>query len=108
MEDTKKLLGAVTISPKIIEEVEAQVKNIEGFKNKIKEDLSENVTDLLDVVLYGAITLDASDVHIEHMKDNVRIRYRRKIIGRSTGIAVACCILNSACGKRHKVVSAIA
>ena len=76
MVDTKKLLGSVSISPKIIEEVGAQVKDIEGFKNKIKEYVAENVTELLDVILYGAITLDTSDVHIEPQENEARLRIR--------------------------------
>ena len=35
MEEAKKLLGSVAISQKIIEEVQAQVKDIGGFKKKI-------------------------------------------------------------------------
>ncbi len=76
MEETKKLLGSVTISPKIIDEVETQVKDIEGFKKKIQEYLVENITELLDVILYGAITLDTSDVHIEPQEDEARLRIR--------------------------------
>ncbi len=76
MEETKKLLGSVTISQKVIEEVEAQVKDINGFKNKINEYLAENVTELLDVILYGAITLDTSDIHIEPQEEEARLRIR--------------------------------
>jgi len=76
MEETKKLLGSVTVSPKIIEEVEAQVKDIEGFKKKIQEYLVQNVTELLDVILYGAISLEASDIHIEPQEDEARLRIR--------------------------------
>jgi len=76
MEETKKLLGSVTISPKIIEETEAQVKDIGGYKNKIKEYLVGNVTEFLDVILYGAIALDVSDIHIEPQEDEARLRIR--------------------------------
>jgi len=76
MDDIKKLLGSVTISPKIMEEVETQIKDIEGFKKKIQEYLVQNVTDLLDVILYGAITLNTSDVHIEPQEDEARLRIR--------------------------------
>ena len=76
MEDAKKLLGSVAISQKIIGEVEADVKDINGFKAKIEKYLVENVTELLDVILYGAITLDTSDVHIEPQESDARLRIR--------------------------------
>ena len=56
--------------------LEAQVKDIGGFKKKIEEYLVENVTELLDVILYGAITLDASDIHIEPQEEEARLRIR--------------------------------
>ncbi len=76
MVDTKKLLGSVSISPKIIEEVKSQVKDIGGFKKKIEEYLVSSVTDLLDVILYGAIALDVSDIHIEPQEKEARLRIR--------------------------------
>jgi len=76
VEETKKLLGSVSISPKTIEEVEKEVKDIGGFKKKVEEYLSQSVTDLLDVILYSSITLDASDIHIEPQEDDARLRIR--------------------------------
>ncbi len=76
MTDIKKLLGSVTISPNVIEEIDAQVKDIVGLKEKIKEYLTRNVTELLDVILYGAIALDTSDVHIEPQENGSRLRIR--------------------------------
>lgn len=76
MEETKKLLGSVSVSPKIIEETDAEVKDIGGLKKKIETYLTENITELLDVILYGAITLDTSDVHIEPQEGEARLRIR--------------------------------
>jgi len=76
MEDNKKLLGSVTITPEIIEEIEKDVKNIEGFKKKIEEYVGQNTTSFLDIILFGAISLDASDIHIEPQKDDSRLRIR--------------------------------
>lgn len=76
MGETKRILGSVTISSKIIEEVESQVKDIGAFKNKIQDYLTENVTDLLDVILYGSIALNTSDIHIEPQEDEARLRIR--------------------------------
>lgn len=76
MEGTKKILGSVAISRKIIGEMESQVKDIGGFKNKIQEYLNGNITDLLDVILYGSIVLNTSDIHIEPQEDEARLRIR--------------------------------
>lgn len=76
MEEQKKLLGTVTISPKILEEVKSQVKDIGGFKKKIEEYIAQSVTELLDVILFGSISLDASDIHIEPQDDQARLRIR--------------------------------
>jgi type II secretory ATPase GspE/PulE/Tfp pilus assembly ATPase PilB-like protein len=76
MDEIKKLLGFVTISPKIIEEVKSGVKNIADFKAKIESYLTQNVTELLDVILFGSIVLDASDIHLEPQEDEARLRIR--------------------------------
>lgn len=76
MEEVKKILGSVAISPEIIEEVKTQVKNIGDFKKKIEEHLTQSVTALLDIILYGAISLDASDIHIEPQEKDARLRIR--------------------------------
>ncbi len=76
MEETKKLLGSVTISSKVIEEVKGSVKNIGDFKKKIEEYTTQNVTELLDVILFGAIILDGSDIHIEPQEKEAKLRLR--------------------------------
>ena len=76
MPEAKKILGSVAISPDIIEESKNEVKNIEGFKKKIQDYLNQNVTSLLDVILFGAILLDASDVHIEPQEEESKLRIR--------------------------------
>jgi len=76
MEESKRLLGAVSISQKIIDDVKKDVKDIGGFKKKIEDYLTGNVTELLDVILYGAITLDTSDIHIEPQEREARLRIR--------------------------------
>jgi len=76
MDEAKKLLGSVAISPKVIEEIDAEIKDIGGFKKKIEEYSAQNVTEMLDVILYGAITLNVSDIHIEPQEDEARLRIR--------------------------------
>jgi type II secretory ATPase GspE/PulE/Tfp pilus assembly ATPase PilB-like protein len=52
------------------------VELAKGFKKKIEAYITENITELLDVILYGAIALDVSDVHIEPQEDEARLRVR--------------------------------
>ncbi|MBI2049891.1 MAG: type II/IV secretion system protein [Candidatus Staskawiczbacteria bacterium] len=72
----KKLLGSVTIAPEITQEIEKDVKNIDGFRKKIESYIEQNITNLLDVVLFGAISLDASDIHLEPQEEDSKLRIR--------------------------------
>jgi type II secretory ATPase GspE/PulE/Tfp pilus assembly ATPase PilB-like protein len=76
MEDTKKILGAVAINPAIIQEVNNEVKNIVDFKKKVEQYLTQETTSLLDIILFSAIALGASDIHIEPEEKNSRLRVR--------------------------------
>jgi len=77
MADARKILGSVVISPKIIEEIKKDVKNISNYKSKVEEYIAnQNVTELLDAILFGAITLDVSDIHIEPQEEEARLRIR--------------------------------
>ena len=52
------------------------VKNIAGLKVKIENSLNKNISDVLEVVLGGAVDLGASDLHIEPQKEETKIRIR--------------------------------
>jgi len=75
-ETSQKMLGSVTISPEIFEEIEKEVKSVSSFKKKIEAFSSQNVTDLLSVVLAGSIVIASSDIHIESQEDQARLRVR--------------------------------
>ena len=75
-ENTKKEVEGVEISPQKSSEIEKKVKNIIGLKEEIKQSALKNVSDLLEVILGGAITLDSSDVHIEAEEQQAKIRVR--------------------------------
>jgi type II secretory ATPase GspE/PulE/Tfp pilus assembly ATPase PilB-like protein len=73
---TKKLLGSVTISTQVVEECKKDLKNIKDFQKMLQVYLSKSVTELLDIILFGSITLDASDIHIEPQEDDAKLRIR--------------------------------
>jgi len=72
---TQELLGKVSIAPEA-EKAAESVKSIVDFGKQIKEHLAGNTTELVDVVLAGAIGLQASDIHVEPQEENCRIRVR--------------------------------
>jgi len=72
MEIVKKITGQVVVPESIFKEV----KTLPQFKKKVEEFLTSNVTELLEIILGGAISLDASDIHIEPEKKEIKLRVR--------------------------------
>jgi len=72
----KKITGEVRISKAKIFEIEREAKNVPDYKEKIGEYLDSPITNLLEVILAGAIKLEASDIHIEPEKEKAKIRIR--------------------------------
>ena len=75
-EISKKITGSIEISSNTLLEIKKEIKNISDFKQKIKEYLTKEVTEILEIILGGAILLEASDVHIEPRKEKILLRAR--------------------------------
>ena len=75
-EFSKKNIKGVEISPVNLREIEKEIKDVSGFKKKIQGSLLKNTSELLEIILGGAIFLKASDIHIEPKKDLVKVRIR--------------------------------
>ena len=75
-ENTKKATEGVEISSKKDSEIKKKIKNILGLKEEIKQSALKNVSELLEVILGGAMNLDSSDVHIEAEEQQAKIRVR--------------------------------
>jgi len=67
-----KITGLVEIPEADLREI----KNVPKFKEKIEEFLTARVTQLLEIILGGAIALDSSDIHVEPEEKEVKIRLR--------------------------------
>ncbi|MBD3300074.1 MAG: hypothetical protein GF347_01855 [Candidatus Moranbacteria bacterium] len=63
----------VNLSGKELEEFEEQVKELVDLKKKIT---SIPTTEILNIIIAGAIKMNASDIHFEPQKENVKLRYR--------------------------------
>jgi len=76
MEQAKKITGEVEIPHHIVKDIQKKVKNIPDFKKKIEAFFKKTTTELLSIVLAGAINLDASDIHIEPEERQAKLRIR--------------------------------
>ena len=65
----EKITGEVQIASK-------DVRNIAEFAKEIEQFLTATATELLGIVLAGAISLDASDIHIEPEETKTKLRVR--------------------------------
>jgi len=73
---SKKIVGEVKILPERLSEIQKKIKNISDFKEEIKASLEKEVTEVLEILLGGAINLDSSDIHIEPREEESKIRVR--------------------------------
>ena len=62
----------VEISKKFTEEI----KNVLDFKKEIEGALGKETSDILEIILGGAISLSTSDIHIEPEEEQVKLRVR--------------------------------
>lgn len=76
LEVSKKITGLIEISPVILEEIKRKIKNISDFKKEIETFLTKRLTEILEIILGGAIILEASDVHVEPIENQAKIRIR--------------------------------
>lgn len=65
--------GQFRLEQKVLDEFEKEIKNIHALKSRIGE-LSPS--EVLGIILAGAIKTHTSDIHLEPDRKNVRLRYR--------------------------------
>ncbi len=75
-EPSRKITGEITISKSNFSNLQKEVKNIADFKEKIATSLKKEVTEILEIILGGAMILDSSDIHIEPLEEEAKIRSR--------------------------------
>lgn len=71
-----KITGEIQVPKPIADDIENTVKTIPDFKKKIEMNLDKKTTELMEVMLAGAIKLKASDIHIEPEEEKVKLRLR--------------------------------
>ncbi len=80
VETSETQAGVFTISFEQITALLKQVKTLEDTRRLLNENLAtkktSRTTHILEIILAGALSLRASDIHLEPEEEYVRIRYR--------------------------------
>jgi len=75
-EVSKKIVGEVRIPSEVLTLVKEKIKNVSDFKEEITVVLGKEVTEILNIILGGALQLEVSDIHIEPREEKAKIRVR--------------------------------
>lgn len=79
-EYTEASKGVVDVSPERLEEFIKQTKTIEDLKKLFTEAADSKkdrkTSEILEMIIAGAIGTDASDIHIEPQEEKIRLRFR--------------------------------
>ncbi len=75
-EISKKIVGQITIPQEKFDLFQKKIKNIFDLKEEIQKALDKSATEILEIIVGGAIILSASDIHIEPEEKITRLRLR--------------------------------
>jgi type IV pilus assembly protein PilB len=70
---TETPAGMVSLKDSEISDIEKQIKNIGDLKERLT---SMPITKVLDILIAGALKINASDIHFEPEEKTIRLRYR--------------------------------
>ena len=73
LQKTDEKIGTVSIDQGAISEIQKQIKNIADLKERLS---AVSTTNLLEILLGGAIKVESSDIHLEPEEEKIRVRYR--------------------------------
>ncbi len=81
-EGIKTEAGVVEIAHDVIDKYLAELKTVSAVQTALNDELSQiaggggSTSNLLEIILAGALATEASDVHLEPESTSVRLRYR--------------------------------
>lgn len=75
-ETREKITGEVHISAELSQDVEKSIQNIRDLSERLKHAEDTQVSETLSLLLASALALEASDIHLESLEENVKVRLR--------------------------------
>ena len=70
------ITSQIKIPQAVVLNITQKIKNVSFFQKNIKNSFKKTTTEILEIILGGAINLAASDIHIEPKINEVKIRIR--------------------------------
>lgn len=72
--------GVLDISNEFLEEISQKIKNIDDIKAAVADTSKQNrghkISEMFEIIIAGAVSTKASDIHIEPEEESVKLRYR--------------------------------
>lgn len=68
--------GSIQISSEKLEEMRKTLRDIGEIQKQIEKTFQGKTTEALELIIAGALAVDASDIHLEPEKTGTRLRYR--------------------------------
>lgn len=68
--------GSIQVSNEKIDIIRKEIKTVADIKARMEKAFVGRTTDAIEIIVAGALAVDASDIHIEPQAERVRLRYR--------------------------------
>lgn len=72
----RTLGGSIDVSSSLLEEFSKEAKTIDEIKERIEKLSTKATTEIFEMIIAGAVSLEASDIHLEAQEKSARLRYR--------------------------------
>lgn len=72
----KNITGKIEISADFLKNAQQEIKNINDLKNKIENIPVFEASQIVEIIIAGALNTDASDIHFEPKENKALLRYR--------------------------------
>ncbi len=68
--------GEIDITEAGLKQFQENIHGLPDISKLVEASLGKRVTDILEIIIAGALKVNSSDIHIEPQADEVRVRYR--------------------------------
>ncbi len=74
--ERKKITKKVELTSEKIGQLQEEIGTFKDIKDKLESASKMTVTEIMEIILAGALKIDASDVHFEAEEEQIRLRFR--------------------------------